>query len=128
MKTQRTVTLKILGRELQVNCPEGQEHELMDAAHYLDQTMHSIRKQGRVIGLERIAMMAALNITHELLQVRSQREDYINTVNHGLQRLTEKLTHCLTSEEENDINKPHPEMTMDEAALDFEIEDIEEIC
>lgn len=125
MKAQRNVAVKILGRELQVNCPDGQEHELMDAAYYLDQTMHSIRKQGRVIGLERIAMMAALNIAHELLQVRSQREDYINTVNHGLQRLTEKLNHCLSPEAEAESTQaPEPSH---EADLDFEIEGIEEI-
>jgi cell division protein ZapA len=63
-----TVTVKILDKDYQVACPEEQESELVVSAKYLDKQMRSIRETGKVIGLERIAVMAALNISYELLQ------------------------------------------------------------
>lgn len=105
MSNPRSVAVKILGREIQVNCPDGQEHELLDAAYYLDQTMQTIRKQGRVIGLERIAIMAGLNMANELLQVRDQREEYIRMTNSSLQRLTDKLQKSLSVHNREESNK-----------------------
>jgi cell division protein ZapA len=64
----RIVTVTILDKEYQVTCPVEQEAELVVSASYLDKQMRSIRETGKVIGLERIAVMAALNISHELLQ------------------------------------------------------------
>jgi len=63
-----TVTVKILDKEYQVACPPEQEAELITSAKYLDKQMRGIRDTGKVIGLERIAVMAALNISYELLQ------------------------------------------------------------
>ena len=68
MSQPPTVTVKILEKEYQVACPEDQEAELVVSAKYLDKQMRSIRETGKVIGLERIAVMAALNISFELLQ------------------------------------------------------------
>ena len=62
------VSVRILDKEYQVACPEEQEAELLQSAKYLDKQMRGIRETGKVIGLERIAVMAALNISHELLQ------------------------------------------------------------
>jgi cell division protein ZapA len=70
----RTVTVTILDKEYQVTCPEEQEAELIVSASYLDKQMRSIRESGKVIGLERIAVMAALNISHELLQASEEGE------------------------------------------------------
>jgi cell division protein ZapA len=69
-----TVTVKILEKEYQVACPQEQEAELVVSAKYLDKQMRGIRDTGKVIGLERIAVMAALNISHELLQASEQSE------------------------------------------------------
>ena len=68
MSDTQTVTVNILDKEYQVACPEEQQAELIVSASYLDKQMRSIRETGKVIGLERIAVMAALNISHELLQ------------------------------------------------------------
>lgn len=68
MTQPHTVTVKILDKDYQVACPEEQESELVVSAKYLDKQMRSIRETGKVIGLERIAVMAALNISYELLQ------------------------------------------------------------
>ncbi len=75
MSQPHTVTVKILEKEYQVACPEDQEAELVVSAKYLDKQMRSIRDTGKVIGLERIAVMAALNISYELLQASEQTGD-----------------------------------------------------
>ena len=72
MKQPNTVAVKILDKEYQVACPEDQEADLLVSAKYLDKQMRDIRDTGKVIGLERIAVMAALNISYELLQASEQ--------------------------------------------------------
>ena len=68
MKTANEgVTVKILGKEFMVACPKNERDSLSDAAKYLDKQMRSIQKSGRVIDAERCAIMAALNITNDLL-------------------------------------------------------------
>ena len=68
MNQPNTVTVKILEKEYQVACPEEQEADLIVSAKYLDKQMRDIRDTGKVIGLERIAVMAALDISYELLR------------------------------------------------------------
>ena len=72
MNQPHTVTVKILDKEYQVACPQEQEADLIVSAKYLDKQMRDIRDTGKVIGLERIAVMAALNISYELLQASEQ--------------------------------------------------------
>lgn len=59
-----------MGREFRVACPEAERESLLQAVSYLDRKMREIRDQGKVIGLERIAIMAALNITHDFLAAK----------------------------------------------------------
>ncbi len=66
----RSLDVSIMGREFRVACPEGEEQALLDAVAYLDRKMNDIRDTGKIVGTERIAIMAALNITHELLSAR----------------------------------------------------------
>ena len=74
MTDVRTVSVHILDKEYQVACPAEQEAELIVSASYLDRQMRTIRETGKVIGLERIAVMAALNISHELLRASEEDE------------------------------------------------------
>ena len=91
-----TVTVKILDKDYQVACPEDQEAQLVVSARYLDKQMRSIRDTGKVIGLERIAVMAALNISYELLQA-SEHSDSNETQPAGepVNRLNRKLDDAL---------------------------------
>lgn len=57
----------ILGRQFRVACTESEKQDLLKAVDYLDRNMREIRDGGKVIGAERIAVMAALNLSHELL-------------------------------------------------------------
>ena len=61
------VTITLLGREFRVGCPEGEERQLMASVDYLNRKLKEVRDTGKVVGNERIALMAALNIAHESL-------------------------------------------------------------
>jgi cell division protein ZapA len=69
----KTLDIKILDRELRIACPEDERGELLDSVAYLDKKMREIRDTGKVASVERIAMMAALNIAHELLTTKVGR-------------------------------------------------------
>ena len=69
----KTLDVKILDRELRVACPDEERAELLDAVAYLDKRMREIRDAGKIISVERIALMAALNIAHELLTIKIGR-------------------------------------------------------
>jgi len=71
--TTKTLEIKLLDRELRVACPEEERGELLDAVAFLDKRMREIRDAGKIASVERIALMAALNITHELLGMKVGR-------------------------------------------------------
>ena len=66
----KTIEVTLLGRTYRVACNDGEREALMQAVAYLDGKMNEIRKAGKVMGAERIAVMAALNVAHELLSVK----------------------------------------------------------
>lgn len=68
--SNNAVDVAIMGREFRVTCPDEEREELLQAVTYLDQKMCEIRDNGKVVGSERIAIMAGLNIAHELLTTR----------------------------------------------------------
>ena len=69
----QTLEIKLLDRELRVACPEEERSELLEAVAYLDKRMREIRDAGKIASVERIALMAALNIAHELLGMKVGR-------------------------------------------------------
>ncbi|ACT49407.1 MULTISPECIES: cell division protein ZapA [Methylovorus] len=71
MSEVRAVDVNIMGREFKVSCTDDEREGLISAVTYLDRKMREIRDTGKVIGIERIAVMAALNMAHELLTTRS---------------------------------------------------------
>ena len=74
MTQPNTVTVHIMDKEYCISCPAEERSNLENAARYLDRKMREIRSSGKVIGADRVAVMAALNITHELLH-RNDRLD-----------------------------------------------------
>ena len=67
MSDKGALTISLLGREFRVACPEGEEREILAAADYLNRKLKEVRDTGKVVGNERIAIMAALNIAHEAM-------------------------------------------------------------
>jgi cell division protein ZapA len=70
MSTSKSVDVKIMGREFTVSCSDEERQGLMDAVAYLDTKMRDIRDSGKIVGVERIAIMAALNLSHEVLNTK----------------------------------------------------------
>lgn len=69
-KKSNELDVKILDREFRVACPDDEKAELLESVAYLDKRMCEIRDAGKIASTERIAIMAALNITHELLTTK----------------------------------------------------------
>ena len=67
MSNGNSITVQILDKEYSIICPQEERTNLVSAARYLDGKLREIRSSGKVIGADRIAVMAALNITHDLL-------------------------------------------------------------
>ncbi len=66
-KDTSTLEVFILEKPYRINCPESEQESLRASGQYLDNKMREIRSSGKIVGLDRIAVIAALNITHELL-------------------------------------------------------------
>ncbi len=65
-----SVTVRIMGKEYSVMCPPDEHEALVKSADYLNERMTSIRRRGKALGTEKIAVMAALNIARELLEIK----------------------------------------------------------
>ncbi len=74
MSDKGALTISLLGREFRVGCPEGEEQQLLASVDFLNRKMKEVRDTGKVVGNERIAIMAALNIAHEHLARKSGEE------------------------------------------------------
>jgi cell division protein ZapA len=86
MNTGKVMDVTIMGREFRVTCPDEEREQLLQAVAYLDKKMRLIRDSGKVIGSERVAIMAALNVTHELLAGRNKEgfdmEEFKRRIDH----------------------------------------------
>ena len=71
-QTPEGVVINILGKEFMVACADNERDSLIAAAAYLDRKLREVQASGKVIGTERTAIMAALNISHELLDLRQR--------------------------------------------------------
>ena len=89
------VIINILGKEFMVACPDDERDSLIAAAAYLDRKLHDVQASGKVIGSERTAIMAALNISHELLDLR-QRGALSEDVTQKVRLLQNKIDAALT--------------------------------
>ena len=74
MSSSNSITVQILDKDYSIMCPQEERSNLVSAARYLDGKMREIRSSGKVIGADRIAVMAALNITHDLLHKQEVAE------------------------------------------------------
>ncbi len=72
MKDSKGIAISIMGREFRVAAPAGEERQLIASVDYLNQKMKEIRDAGKIVGNERIAIMAALNIAHEHLHASGE--------------------------------------------------------
>lgn len=88
---QKAITVKILDKDYMVSCPEEERDGLIASAEYLNTKMREIRDKGKVIGVDRIAVMAALNLAHELLENKQRKQDYYQNMSTRIRSLQEKI-------------------------------------
>jgi cell division protein ZapA len=89
------VSVRLLDREYQVACPADQRSDLLDSAEYLDGKMREVRDSGKVVGLDRIAVISALNIANELINLRRNGSAVDSDVGTKLRALRERVESAL---------------------------------
>ncbi len=93
----KAITVQILGKEYRIVCSQEEQLELRSSAEQLDIKMREIRDSGKIIGADRIAVMAALNLIHELNQLQHHNLNLSEGLNHRLSNLREKIETALES-------------------------------
>ncbi len=91
------VVIRILEKEYRIACPLDEQDELLASARLVDQRMREIRDGGKVIGTDRIAVMTALNLAHELLHHQRTLDDSAQNISHRIRALQEKIEGALRS-------------------------------
>ncbi len=93
----KTLTISIMNKEFQVACPEGEEEALQRAARYLSEQMQEIRQSGKVVGMDRIAIMTALNMSHELLSGQSKVQTSQDYAKLRIRSLNDRLENAIAN-------------------------------
>jgi cell division protein ZapA len=89
------ISVRLLDREYQVACPSEERADLLDSAEYLDAKMREVRDAGKVVGLDRIAVISALNLANELIKLRRQGSTLDGDVGARLRTLRERVESAL---------------------------------
>ena len=92
---QARVSVRIMDKEYVVACPYDERSALLDAAEFLNARMREIRDTGKVVGLDRIAVMAALNLAHEFLKGKDRESKLDNGVGQRVRALRERVESAL---------------------------------
>ena len=101
-ETQAGMSVSIFGKEFRVSCPEDERDDLLKAAKFLDGKMQEIHSSGKVLGAERCAIMAALNIAHELLKMQ-QGTGFPPEYEERIRALSMKIGSVLESSAQNHL-------------------------
>lgn len=96
------INISILGRDFSVACPPDEQEDLLRAADHLDKNMKEIQKTGKIIGTERCAIMAALNITNEFLQLKRASADQ-EDMQDRLESLRSRIDDALQEAEQHSL-------------------------
>jgi cell division protein ZapA len=97
------VSVRILEKEYQVACLPEERSELLDSAELLNAKMREIRDNGNIVGLDRIAVMAALNLSHELLKLRTRGDAAQGDVGRKVRQLRERVESALAKGQQLDL-------------------------
>ena len=96
------VSVRILDKEYRVSCGPNEKDDLLESGRMIDQRMREIRQAGRVVGIDRIAVMAALNIAYELLNLQQNQTHGQEDLDRRLHDLQERLGDALATQHQLD--------------------------
>ena len=91
----RPLSVRILEKEYVVACGPDERTDLLDSAEILNKSMREIRDGGKIAGLDRIAVMAALNLAHEVLKLRARDTGVDHETGHRIKALRERVESAL---------------------------------
>ncbi len=94
MNKNEPLTIKIMDKEYRIACPEEEKENLKASAELLNEKLGEIKSQGSVIGTERIAIMAALNMSHEILSSQSLVVEH-GDLNQRIEELSERISNSM---------------------------------
>lgn len=97
------INISILDKEYKIACPSGEQSSLIASAEYLDGKMREIKDSGNIMGAERIAVITALNITHELLHSSQLNGDLTSSLPPRLKNLENKINEALHNARQMEI-------------------------
>jgi len=103
MAENKPVSIHIMGNEYHVASPEDEIAKLEQAARALDTRMREIKEGGRVMGLEKVAVMAALNLSYELMHGETTSLEETNEINQRIQKLQQKVDTALASNAQSEL-------------------------
>jgi len=95
--TGKPTRVHIMDKEYLVACPDNERDALFASAELLTEKMNEIRRSGKIVGADRIAVMAALNMAHELLEKQNGKDDYQQTISQRIRALQDKIDVALSN-------------------------------
>ncbi len=95
IKKTQPVCLTIMGKEYKIVCDEEEQDDLIQSAQQLDVQMRKMRDSGKIAGPDRIAVMAALNLAHELQVMKNQNTQLTQKLSESLAKLSSKIENVL---------------------------------
>lgn len=102
-ESYNTVSLSILGKLYKVKCPTEKISELRESAQYLEDKMRKLSQSSKIANGDRLAVITALNITHELLTQKMQATNYIEAMNQRIYDLQQKIAVALVNSAEEKV-------------------------
>lgn len=103
MPAAPSVTISILGRDYQIACPPEEEDALRRSARYLDAQMEQVRTRGASLGYDKIAVLAALNITHEFLKKSNEANNSETSSLREIKQIEKKIDSALLAAKQIEI-------------------------
>ena len=97
------VSVRILDKEYQVACPAEERTDLLDSAEILNNKMREIRDSGRIVGLDRIAVMAALNMANDLLHAKVRDQQLEGDFSQRLKLISDRVENALSGNQQLDL-------------------------
>ena len=97
------VSVRILDKEYQVACPADERTDLLDSAEILNEKMREIRDSGRIVGLDRIAVMAALNMANDLMHAEKRDQELDGDVSDRLKIISDRVDSVLSTTQQLDL-------------------------
>jgi cell division protein ZapA len=97
------VSVRILDKEYQVACPAEERTDLLDSAEILNNKMREIRDSGRIVGLDRIAVMAALNMANDLIHAKARDQELEGGISDRLKTISDRVDNVLSGTQQLDL-------------------------